>query len=216
MSSEPSIAKFCADLVRLDSAGVQEDRLVIATGFDAETLQGFRETKEYKAALETYTMRRLQVRVQTRDLQEDVMFRALQQTNLLLNDPHVDGDYALRAAAVAHRLAKAPATTGIAGDSAVVNINAPQGVVVMTLPESVAKSIKGISPERIEAQRAAIAGTDKFVGMSTSADLKEFIGLASPDVMDDAEATPRLSAKDRKLQRTFDALLEVDDVDTML
>lgn len=219
MSSEPSIKQFCAELVRLDSAGVAEDRLVLATGFDGETLHAFRQSQEYKEALEAYTMQRLRVQVEARDLQEDVVYMAMRQTKRLLSDPNVDGDYALRAAAVAHRVSK-PHPGSNAGDNAVVNINAPQGVVVMQLPDSVAKSIRGISPERIASQQNAIAGTEKFVGMSTSRDLKEFIGLASADVLDGTAAPSggngALSANERRIATQIDALLEPDDVDTML
>ena len=206
-SDQPNMRQFCSELVRFEAAGFAEERLVAVTGFEIEELQAFRETEEYKQERDKYARRRAVVEMETAELHQDVIHKALKQANRLLGDPNADGDYALRAAAVAHRIAKAPAGGRGTGDMA-VNINAPQGLIVMQLPASVAQTIRGIDPQRIADQQAAAKNAEKFVGMSTSADLKNYLGLV--------DLTPESSHLDNPMrltkgERALDALLQDDD-----
>ena len=175
MSSAPNIAVFCAELVRIDASGMSAERISLATGFSADELHEFRMSSEYLAAQAEYTRQRALVHIETQELGEDVVHRALRHAKGLLRDPNADGDFALRAAAVAHRVTKGAAAAK--GSDMAVNINAPQGVIVMQLPASVAASIRGIDPARIAMQTEHAESATKFVGMTTSSHMKDFLGL---------------------------------------
>lgn len=210
MSTSPDIQRFCAELVRIDASGMSQERIVLATGFSAAELHEFRMSSEYLAAQAEYVRLRALVGIETQELSEDVIHRAMRHARSALGDPNVDGDYALRAAAVAHRLTKA---TGVGrGAEMAVNINAPQGVIVMQLPPAVAATIRGVDAARIAAQAEHAASATKYVGMTTSSHMKEFLGLNDTLQADDAESA-EVRRRVSKVARAGEALLAMVDSD---
>lgn len=170
----PEVAEVLALVADCDDVGHSDNDIMVATGLSAEDLAAIRALDEYAVRMRELRMSEVKQQITQQRRADSIMTRALTNLDAAVGDDITNAELALRAALAMDRIQR-NGTLGKRGN--VPNVNAPTGVVTLSLPASMIGVISTISPDRIEHQRELAANHAKNVGMIGASRMREHMEM---------------------------------------
>jgi hypothetical protein len=173
MSTKDMLSVAASEIARCVDSGCAMDVICGITGLAPDEVELIKASAHYKQACDERKAKQAKDRMKVAELKRDITMRALSNTASVLATAADDGEYALRALSVMHRVGG-----GLVGDEKPTgrDIAAPDGAVTLSIPAHALSNINGVTMVRIETQAAYREAGGKDVGMIGAEQLKQFMG----------------------------------------